>query len=353
MFFWADHGSGYPRTETYVYDDGLRVPLIVRFPDKYQHLAPSRPGTAVDDLVMHMDLRPSMLSLAGMPGPEHFQGRVLFGPQKNQPRDYVCSARDRLDNCNEVIRTIRTEKYRYIRDFLPHRPYAPLYPDGGFFREVPPEGTSARDFWETSCLLWEQKIHDPDGVFLMPISEDFKQYLVRQDSKSCEELHDIENDPEEIHNLANAPEFHPIKEQLRKKHFDRMVETHDLGHLDETEIVARTVVERGSVNYEVGVHCDNIERVLETADLARLGEKGKRGLVECLDDPDSVVRYWAVTGLMSFDWNDGTTQKLVDLLEGESIAVSPAAADALARTGQAAITTPALCRVLEIDLHWG
>ena len=129
---------------------------------------------------MHMDLRPSMLSLAGMPGPEHFQGRVLFGPQKNQPRDYVCSARDRLDNCNEVIRTIRTEKYRYIRDFLPHRPYAPLYPDGGFFREVPPEGPSARDFWETSCLLWEQKIHDPDGVFLMPISEDFKQYLVRQ-----------------------------------------------------------------------------------------------------------------------------------------------------------------------------
>ena len=48
-----------------------------------------------------------------------------------------------------------------------------------------------------------------------------------------------------------------------------------MGHLDETEIVARTVVERGSVNYEVGVHCDNIERVLETADLARFRREGE------------------------------------------------------------------------------
>ena len=97
-----------------------------------------------------MDLEPSILSLAGIAGPEHSQGRVLFGPQKSQPRDYVCSARDRLDNCNKVIRAIRTEKYRCIRDFPPHRSYTSFYPDGGLFKEATPESTAARDFWEAS-----------------------------------------------------------------------------------------------------------------------------------------------------------------------------------------------------------
>ena len=94
VFFWADHGSGYSRARTHAYDDGLRIPLIAGFPEKYQHLAPGLPGTVMDYLVMHMDLEPSTLSLAGIPGPEHSQGRVLFGPQKGQPRD-VCMQRQR------------------------------------------------------------------------------------------------------------------------------------------------------------------------------------------------------------------------------------------------------------------
>ena len=351
VFFWADHGSGYPRAKTHIYDDGLRIPLIVRFPRKYQHLAPSLPGAAVDDLVMHMDLGPSLLGLAGIPCPEHFQGRAFLGPQKSEPRGYICSARDRLDNCNEVIRTIRTGKYRYIRNFLPHRPYASFYPDGGFFRDAPPEGTSERDFWETSCLPGEQKLHDPDGVFLMPIPESFRQYLVWQDSKPFEELYDIENDPEEIRNLTDDPDFQTIKEQMRKKLFDWMIETRDLGLLDETEIVARAA-RYGGVNYEVGVHCDNFERILETADLSRLGEKGKVELVERLDDQDGAVRYWAVTGLMSFDLDSDNTERLKRMLDDTSISVSLAAADALGRMGQGAITIPALRRALESDLLW-
>ncbi|HIA70714.1 TPA: hypothetical protein EYN98_32635 [Candidatus Poribacteria bacterium] len=195
VFFWADHGSGYPRAKTHVYDDGLQVPLIIRFPEKYQHLASDLPGTVVDDFVMLMDLGPSLLSLAGITSPEHFQGREFLGPQKCEPREYVYSARDRLDNCNEMIRTVRNKKYRYIRNFLPHRPYASFYPDGGFFKQIPPEGTPGRDFWETSCLPKEQEIHDPDGVFLMPIPESYSQYLIWQDSKPFEELYDIVNDP--------------------------------------------------------------------------------------------------------------------------------------------------------------
>ena len=83
------------------------------------------------------------------------------------------------------------------------------------------------------------KIHTPDGVFLMPISENFKLYLVWQDSKPCEKLYNIENDPEEIYNLADTPEFHSIKEQLHRKLFGWIVETRDLGLLDETKIICQ------------------------------------------------------------------------------------------------------------------
>ena len=152
VVYWGDHGTGYPRGKIHVYDDGLRIPLIMKFPVKYQRFAPAKPGTAIDDLVMHMDLAPTTLNLVGLPVPSHMQGRNLCGSNKDVKREYVCSARDRLDNNLEVIRTIRTEKYRYIRNFFPHQPYASFYPDGGFFSPVPGEGTSERDFWETSCL---------------------------------------------------------------------------------------------------------------------------------------------------------------------------------------------------------
>ena len=351
VFFWADHGSGYPRAKTHVYDDGLHIPLIVRFPKKFQHLAPGPPGTAVDDLVMHLDLGPSILSLAGISCPEHFQGSGFLGPRRIQPRHYVCSARDRLDNCNEVIRTIRTRRYRYIRNFLPHRPYASFYPDGGFFKEVPLEGTAEHDLWDTSCLPEEQKIHDPDGIFLMPIPESHKRYLIWQESKPFEELYDIENDPEEINNLADDPYYRTTVEQMRTTLFDWMISTRDLGLIDETEIVARAA-EYAGVNYEVGIHCDNFARILETADLARMGEKGKRELVERLADADSAARYWAATGLTCFDLSEGIVQKLKNLLQDGSISVSLAAADALGRTGHMETTIPALRRALKSDLLW-
>ncbi len=76
-------------------------------------------------------------------------------------------------------------------------------------------GTPEREFWETSVLPGDQKLHDPDGVFLMlgppvmvnqhGLPEACKQVLFWQDHKPLEELYDIENDPEEINNLADDP----------------------------------------------------------------------------------------------------------------------------------------------------
>ena len=361
VVFWGDHGAGYPRGKIHAYDDGLHIPLIVKFPQKYRHVAPGAPGTMVDYLVMHMDLAPTMLQLAGIPIPQHFQGRSLCGPDKDAARDFVCSARDRLDNNPEMIRTIRTQQYRYNRNFLPHQPYASFYPDGGFFAAVPEEGTPERDFWETSCLPGKEKVHDPDGVFLMygppvivnqqGLTQQYQQYPIWQDHKPLEELYDIERDPEEIHNLADNPAFSQVKDELRGKLFGWMIETADLGLIDETEIIVRAAAYNG-VSREVGVHCDNFARILETADLARLGEEGKKELLKRLDDPDSAVRFWAVTGLSYFDFDAETIEQLKPQLDDESISVSLAAADYLVRSGEGTVTLAAFNRALESNILW-
>ena len=349
VFFWSDHGTGFPRGKTHVYEDGLRVPLIIRFPEKYQHLASGPPGTVVDDLVMTMDMGASVLSMTDVQIPKHFQGQAFLGKQKEPYRDYVCGARDRLDNCNEVIRTIRREQYRYIRNFLPHRPYASFWPDGGFFATPPEQGTPEHDFWDTSCLPGELKVHDPDGVFLMPIPEAYSAYLIWQAKKPFEELYDVENDPEEIANLADDPEYSDLKDQMRTQLFEWMIETRDLGLIDETEMIVRATE---GVNYEVGAHCENYAHILETADFSRLGEAGRAGLIDRLDDPDSAVRYWAITGLMSYEVEDTVLQKIGPLVQDESISVSLAAADLLCQNNHTEGVMPALERALQSDLLW-
>ena len=103
----------------------------------------------------------------------------------------------------------------------------------------------------------------------------YRQYPIWQDRKPHEELYDIERDPEAIHNLACDPAYSDIKEELRDKLVGWMIETADLGLIDETEIVVRAAAFDG-VSHMVGVHCDNFARILETADPARLGEEGRK-----------------------------------------------------------------------------
>ena len=51
IFYYGDHGAGMPRHKRCLYDSGMHVPLLIRFPEKYQHLAPANPGETIDRLV--------------------------------------------------------------------------------------------------------------------------------------------------------------------------------------------------------------------------------------------------------------------------------------------------------------
>lgn len=84
VFFYSDHGTGLPRGKRWLHDTGIRVPLIIRFPKRFQPLAPVAPGFTVEDLVSFVDFPPTMLSLAGVPVPDYMQGRAFLGQQTGE-----------------------------------------------------------------------------------------------------------------------------------------------------------------------------------------------------------------------------------------------------------------------------
>jgi len=122
VFFYSDHGDGMPRHKRWLHDSGTHVPLVIRFPKKYQHLAPGKPGSTTDRMVSFADFAPTVLSLTGLKIPPYMQGRAFLGKQAGQPWEHLVAIRDRVDEVYEFSRSVRDKRYRYIRNYMPHRP---------------------------------------------------------------------------------------------------------------------------------------------------------------------------------------------------------------------------------------
>jgi uncharacterized sulfatase len=210
VFFYSDHGRGLPRAKRWIYDSGIHVPLIIRWPGRLE------PGSVRDDLVSFVDFGPTVLSIAGVPVPEHMQGRPFLGEQKAEPRDCIFAARDRMDETYDIIRAVRDKRFKYIRNFKPGRPYA-QYID---YMEQMPTMREMRRLNKAGELVGPQKI------FFLP-------------EKPEEELYDTRADPHEIRNLAGSPEHRETLERMRAVLKKWMAETHDLGLIPEEELNQR------------------------------------------------------------------------------------------------------------------
>ena len=272
VFFYSDGGAGMPRHKRLVLDSGLHVPLLIRFPKKYQPLAPARPGETVDRLVSFLDFPPTMLSLVGLPIPGYMQGQAFLGQAAAAPREYVFGARDRVDEAIDLARSVRDKRYLYVRNYMPHVSYNQ------------PEGYSdqAEVRREITRLAAEGKLDAVQMAYAGP-------------TKAIEELYDSQNDPLQIRNLAESSEHRPILEKMRKLHRQWVFETRDLGFLPETDRWQRS---KGTTPYQMAKESKKypLERVLEAAELV-----GRRDALEkqirLLGDRDSAVRYWAAVGL--------------------------------------------------------
>jgi len=221
VFFFGDHGRGMPRSKRWVYNQGIQVPLIVRWPGKI------KPGTVRKDLACFLDFAPTVISIAGGQIPKEMVGRVIVGDKTGPEPKYVFAARDRMDETFDRIRSVRERRFHYIRNFYPELPYAQVV----LYNEENPIMQAWRR-WNA-----EGKLNAVQKQFFAP-------------TKPPEELYDAESDPHEIHNLAGQAKYKKKLEEMRAALDRWMKETNDLGALPEIELVKKGIVVDRIKEYE-------------------------------------------------------------------------------------------------------
>jgi len=202
-----------PRSKRWVYDSGIHVPLVIRWPN---HV---KPGTVREDLVAFIDFAPTVLTAAGVAPPATMQGQIFLGDKRARDREYVFASRDRMDETFDRIRAVRDTGFEYIRNFHPELPYSQV---------------NAYNEQNPTMRVWRQlheqgKLTGAPEAFFAP-------------TKPPEELYDTATDPEEIRNLAGDPKYRTVLERLRGV-LDRWIkDTKDLGEVPENELVKRGIL---------------------------------------------------------------------------------------------------------------
>jgi len=273
VFFFADHGMGLPRFKRTLYDSGLHIPLMVRFPDQWQKLAPLAPGGRTDRLVSTIDLPPSVLALAGVPVPETMQGQPFLGAAPAPARKAIFGASSRVDEVYEMSRCVRDRRYKYIRNFMPHLSY------------IQPS-----EFPDRAEIMQELRGIAERGELIGP------QKPLWEPTKPVEELYDTQTDPHELNNLADSDAHRSVLTRLRGELRDWMLQTRDTGLLSEAEMHIRAA---GSTVYEMAQDTAKYrpEHILSVAELIGTGPAAVPALTAYLQDRDSAARYWAALGL--------------------------------------------------------
>jgi N-sulfoglucosamine sulfohydrolase len=277
VIIWSDHGEGLPRAKRWIYDAGIRVPLVVRWPGEVT------PGTRSQQLVSMMDLGPTVLSCCGVGVPHHMQGQPFIGPEAAE-RSYVHACRDRFDESYDMVRAVRDSRYKYIRNmrselarllWIPFRNKHPSYAD-----------------------IWDRYVAG---------SLDESQQWFGETSRQVAELYLLEADPWEMTNLASDPACRDALQGLRGECDRHLSEVGDLGLIDES-VMVRTWYPDGKAPQTAPVvfvpHAPGRPGVEPASTAAQLGPSDgpSDGRVH-LPGPAAILCYCATQGA-SIAWTD-------------------------------------------------
>ncbi len=210
VVFFADNGRLTARGIHWCYDPGLHVPMIIRWPAKYPAPQSYAPGTVNNQVISLLDLTATTLDMAGVAKPPLMQSRIFWGKNADPPRRYAFSARDRIDETENRIRSVYDGRYHYLRNFFPER------------------GFTSLNRYKEKCFLVKplmRKLHQ-QGKLTGPALE-LMQPLPR------EQLFDTQADPHEIRNLANDPKHAATLQRMRAALDVWMTETNDRGEIPE------------------------------------------------------------------------------------------------------------------------
>jgi arylsulfatase A-like enzyme len=308
VFFFSDHGSGMPRHKRALLDSGMKVPLIIKFPAKYQSLSPERPGSSTDQLVGFVDFGPTVLHLAGLNPPDFMAGRPFLGDRKSDPREFVYGHRDRVDEVHDLARSVRGKRYLYIRNFMPHLGYnqPTAWPDLGEIRH---------EFY---------RLADPNQMTA-------SQWHFAGPTRKLEEIYDCETDPMNLHDLSGSEHHQAVLKKMRGQLFRHLRENRDFGFLPEAlavelseETTLWDLANRGDVY--------NQQRLVKAA--SAVGQAREEDFLENLNHTDAGVRFWGAVGLSaSLSLSSRAIGALTEALSDPTATVRIESSGALARHG--------------------
>ncbi|MEM9365951.1 MAG: sulfatase [Planctomycetota bacterium] len=209
VIFFGDNGRIEPRGIHWCYDTGLHVPLIVHIPAGLKRPANYEAGVVRDEVISLIDITPTTLGFAGIKRPAGMDGRVFLGDRLSPERQFAFSARDRIDETVNHVRSVRGKRYHYIRNYHPDRHFTSL---NRYKEKCFPIKPLMRQ------LMAEGKLTGPPADLMSP-------------TVAPEQLFDTEADPHEIHNLADSEvrEHREALIQMRTALTVWMTETQDQG----------------------------------------------------------------------------------------------------------------------------
>lgn len=186
VIFSSDHGRCHVRDKQFLYDGGILIPCIMRWPGQLKG------GTVNSDLISTIDISASILQAADVELPSYIEGQSIFD-RKTQKRKYIIAARDRMDETVDKMRAVRTKRFKYIKNYMPERPYM-----------------QSNQYKETEYPVWNLLKELKAQNKLTPA-----QALFTASTKPAEELYDIEKDPYELSNLAELKEYRKTLIKMR------------------------------------------------------------------------------------------------------------------------------------------
>lgn len=210
VVWYTDHGGPLPRGKRLMYDSGLKVPMIIRYPDKLWA------GTVDDQMISFVDFAPTTFSFAGIPIPDYIEGQAFAGAAKaDTPRDYIFAAVDRLDEKVDMIRAARDSRFKYLRNF---------YPDSAYY--LP--------------LAYRERIGTMQELLRLRDLGELNEVQMQwfRKTKPEEELFDTWEDPHEINDLAADPAYSSKLQELRAACNQWMEEMQDKGIIPEAELIS-------------------------------------------------------------------------------------------------------------------
>lgn len=211
IFFYGDHGGPFPRHKRALYDTGVKVPLIIKFPKN------ENAGSYDERLISFLDYAPTVLSLAGIEPPKVMQGVAQFGKYEVEKKPkYTFHTSDRFDEIYDRLRAVRSKRYKYIKSYNTELSHAlPVS-----YREQMPMMQALRTLYNEGALNEQQ------AAWLHP-------------TKPEEELYDLQNDPYELDNLAGNPDLQDTLIFYRNILDEWIKDSKDLGGIPERELIAK------------------------------------------------------------------------------------------------------------------